>query len=994
MNLIHLENTAIRGESNGKAKQVPHLARGVGVAGKGTRRKGTVTRVVLLVALVVHLLSSAARGDEVLPEFDPEPLGLLVGHSSTIHVLQVEAVRGKRIHFKTKATLKGRSGDVPFATIDLWAGRPFRPGIAVLCFRRNKEMTILFAGAHRVYAVAPRQRIGGHWWGRTQQSLTEIYDGPTEVLCQHVGAILAGREITITARARWTSRRVTEPRLCRIRAGLKQTRFVRSDESIHFVGWGSGDPNEVANLIRVLRKGESSERIIAADDLGWLGAKARPALPALRQVMRDPDPGVALAAARALTRLSPADGRGLDSIQTRLKDPNSKVRSAAADSLADLGPLAQEALPALLRALKDRDKDSRSDVAIAVGHVAPGSLQQGEAVTALIAVLKGNQGRDPSAAVWSLRRFGVQAWTATPVLVEKFAALGDNYSFADAEAVALLARLNPPPVEWLGAIVADPRSSSTAQEAAAGHLSALGARAWAALPGLRRALAVPRETGTVAIAWTLHDIDPEGTAGLLAPVLLAWAKRKDQPSGQAAALSLLGRCGAAGRPAVALLSTLDPKTHDTGWIVERLTPLLGPQDRPLLPTLRRLLPGRYGDSLVLAKVLLRLRYRQEAMKQGARSLKSDSRYLHIEAARWLGQRGQEAKVVEPALRQEMTTATGAERVRLALALWRVRGGAEACPHGRALAALDAMTDHLAWGDELEDALAEILDRLRGGKPVPVLVRALESRDPHVRLCAAVALARVEPRHPGAVPTLRRLLARHLDFFGPMADTLSALGPRAAPLAPFVVPLLGGPDSAQFHFSPADHSHAALRVLGRIGPEEIARAWGSAGAPGAVPANLTPLWDDLASADGFRADLAIWRLAGAGSRAVALVRDRLRPAPSLPEKAIARLIVDLDSDAFATRERASATLKKVLEAAAPALRRARAARPSLEALLRINRLLADLDPPRDAEQRRRLRAVRLLGEMDVPEARALLQRLARDERFAVTNEATLALRQRE
>jgi hypothetical protein len=87
------------------------------------------------------------------------------------------------------------------------------------------------------------------------------------------------------------------------------------------------------------------------------------------------------------------------------------------------------------------------------------------------------------------------------------------------------------------------------------------------------------------------------------------------------------------------------------------------------------------------------------------------------------------------------------------------------------------------------------------------------------------------------------------------------------------------------------------------------------------------------------------------------------------------------------------LKKVLVAAAPALRRARAARPSLEALLRIDRLLADLAPPGDAEQRRRLRAVRLLSEMDIPEARALLQRLAREGRFAVTDEATLALRQR-
>src|SRR5262249_4403651 len=159
-----------------------------------------------------------------------------------------------------------------------------------------------------------------------------------------------------------------------------------------------------------------------------------------------------------------------------------------------------------------------------------------------------------------------------------------------------------------------------------------------------------------------------------------------------------------------------------------------------------------------------------------------------------------------------------------------------------------------------------------------LVRALESRNPQVRLCAAVTLARVEPRHPATVPALRRLLARHPDFFRPMVGTLSALGPRAAPLAPLLIPLLRGPHSALAQFLEDDHSHAALRVLRQIAPEEIARAWGAAGVPGAVPANLTPLWEDLASSDAFRADLAVWRLAGAGRRAVTLVRERIRPAP--------------------------------------------------------------------------------------------------------------------
>ena len=134
----------------------------------------------------------------------------------------------------------------------------------------------------------------------------------------------------------------------------------------------------------------------------------------------------------------------------------------------------------------------------------------------------------------------------------------------------------------------------------------------------------------------------------------------------------------------------------------------------------------------------------------------------------------------------------------------------------------------------------------------------------MRLAAAVA-SPAEPGHKDPVPTLKRLLDRYPYFFPFAADTLADLGPAAAPLAPYV--------STLTRHSNDDVARAAARVLRRIDPALAVKAWGATGASDSVPEDLGPLWDDLAGGDVLRADLAVWRLAGAGSRGVALVRER-------------------------------------------------------------------------------------------------------------------------
>jgi hypothetical protein len=78
-----------------------------------------------------------------------------------------------------------------------------------------------------------------------------------------------------------------------------------------------------------------------------------------------------------------------------------------------------------------------------------------------------------------------------------------------------------------------------------------------------------------------------------------------------------------------------------------------------------------------------------------------------------------------------------------------------------------------------------------------------------------------------------------------------------------------------------------------------------------------------------------------------------------EKRLARLIHELGSDEFATREAATTELEKLGEQAGPALRRAYEAKPDLEVHRRLQRLLDRLKRQPSREELRRSRAVQAL-----------------------------------
>jgi hypothetical protein len=136
---------------------------------------------------------------------------------------------------------------------------------------------------------------------------------------------------------------------------------------------------------------------------------------------------------------------------------------------------------------------------------------------------------------------------------------------------------------------------------------------------------------------------------------------------------------------------------------------------------------------------------------------------------------------------------------------------------------------------------------------------------------------------------------------------------------------------------------------------------------------------------------MWILIGSPSESVAFVREQLPPV-RLDPKRLRQWIEDLDSDRFTVREKATKELRTLEELALPALRRLVAKKPSLEVRRRAEEIMRQAEP--DSPTKRQLlavRAVEVLEYVGTPEARQLLDELARGESEArLTREAKAAL----
>jgi WD domain, G-beta repeat len=156
-------------------------------------------------------------------------------------------------------------------------------------------------------------------------------------------------------------------------------------------------------------------------------------------------------------------------------------------------------------------------------------------------------------------------------------------------------------------------------------------------------------------------------------------------------------------------------------------------------------------------------------------------------------------------------------------------------------------------------------------------------------------------------------------------------------------------------------------------------------------DLDRLWAALAGEDAESAYQAIGTLVEAGAQAVALLKERLRPAPAPNMQRIGSLIADLDNDQFVVRQRAREELLKIGDPAEAALQQRLSEKPSLEVCRQIEQLLNKLPGPETIQGLRGLEALEHIG---TAEARQVLETLAKGaEGSRVTQEAKALLQRK-
>jgi len=166
---------------------------------------------------------------------------------------------------------------------------------------------------------------------------------------------------------------------------------------------------------------------------------------------------------------------------------------------------------------------------------------------------------------------------------------------------------------------------------------------------------------------------------------------------------------------------------------------------------------------------------------------------------------------------------------------------------------------------------------------------------------------------------------------------------------------------------------AAAILKRIGE----RGQASSGAtPKELLAEMEPLWTELSSPDAAAAFQAIRALRVTGGHAVSLLHQRLKPVAVPNPAQVAQLIADLDSNQFATREKATRELQNFGELVEQDLRQAVKRGLPLEVRRRLESILKELDGHnRSPEELRMLRSIEALESIGSPQASQVLQTLA-------------------
>ncbi len=301
--------------------------------------------------------------------------------------------------------------------------------------------------------------------------------------------------------------------------------------------------NEVDDLIQNLGSGDKAKRREAARSLSLLGAKAKPAVPALIKGLDDDEEQVFFWSATALARIGPDAQEAapelikhLQRSQRRYKD---QIHVRIVHALTKIGPTA---VPQLTEALNSDDSFVRYGSAVVLGNL--GSDSQ-DAASGLFVLLADEDDKVRTAAGSALGKIGPQAYTK---IIKGLSSDKASVRGAAANAVIWLPSKSGPAIK-LAEILAQ-ESSPEVQTIGLKSLSQIGFAAAELLPLLKQALdSELKQLKQVALSGIL-SLQPNSKAAI--PYLIDRLNSNDS-SKRDQAISLLGRMGTDATDAVETL---------------------------------------------------------------------------------------------------------------------------------------------------------------------------------------------------------------------------------------------------------------------------------------------------------------------------------------------------------------------------------------------------------------------------------------------------------
>ncbi|MEX2185618.1 MAG: HEAT repeat domain-containing protein [Pirellulales bacterium] len=140
--------------------------------------------------------------------------------------------------------------------------------------------------------------------------------------------------------------------------------------------------------------------------------------------------------------------------------------------------------------------------------------------------------------------------------------------------------------------------------------------------------------------------------------------------------------------------------------------------------------------------------------------------------------------------------------------------------------------------------------------------------------------------------------------------------------------------------------------------------------------LDALWTELLDADKDAADALVWKIAAGRGRAIEYLSERIGKTAPPDAAEVDKLVAELDSDKFESRQQAFRRLASFGAAAEESLKKA-ADSPSAEVRARVKDLLEMIakDEPATGEQRREYHAIAALARIGTPDAVEVLSRIA-------------------